>query len=457
MNDTVDKFGLGDHFVLRTTVDRIEWDEASQEWEVHTSQQKPAATEILRASIVISAVGSLSVPNDMVLDGLDQFKGRYWHSARWDHSYDWRGKDIAIIGNGCSAAQMVPDMLHDGVGSIVQFGQSAHWYMPRNDPEITPSRRFLFRNVPLALKLYRFWLFYRVDAESITLEMTPRGRRIASKVEKVGINHIQSTAPSELHDALIPKDTLGCKRRVNDGTNKGSYLASLNNPKMTLIPRRAVRLEGDSIVAQDGRSFHVDAVCFATGYKVTQHLVPMVVRGKGGKTLKDVWSADEGSHAFNTISVSGFPNFGLMFGPNGFPSNNSCIFQSETQIEYIERFLLRPLLVEKSCSSIDVKRDVEVAWFTALRERLTTMVWSTGCTNYQRNEWGHNTSNYPYSGATYRRHLVSTSFDSYDVEGRNARWGLYRLLDWVRYWPWALWMATICFVCDKVERAFPLI
>jgi hypothetical protein len=226
---------------------------------------------------------------------------------------------------------------------------------------------------------------------------------------------------------------------------------------VNLIQQRAAEIKENAIVSQDGREFPVDAICFATGYKVTEHLASLDVRGVGGKKLSEVWNADEGSHAYHTVSVSGFPNFALLFGPNGFPSNNSCIYHSEIQVENLERILLRPILTERSCRSIDVKRQVEVAWYTSLRKRLAGMVWSSGCGNYQRNQWGHNTSNYPYSSVIFRRHLLLTPWSSYQIEGASLWWSIYRTLDYVLYWPWALVMGLLCTICNAMERAVPLL
>lgn len=458
MNDTVDKFHLRSHFQTRTEVEACDWIEEESVWQVKVLRLETGQRETLRARIVVSAVGALSVPKEMDIEGLDSFQGRYWHSARWDKSYDWRNKRIGIIGNGCSATQIVPEMLHDGVGSVVQFGRSAQWFMPRNDPAISSTWQFIFRYVPFALALQRLWLFYRVDAESLTLEMTPRARAFAHRVELAAIDHIRTTAPEKWHESLIPKDILGCKRRVMDGTNKGSYLASLHDPKLTLVPQRAVKVTEDAVVSKEGTEYKVDALCFATGYKVTEYLIPMKIRGRKGQLLESLWEKDEGAHAFNTISVSGFPNLALMFGPNSVPSNNSVIFKAETQAEYIARILFKPLLKERSCASLDVKRDVEVAWYTALRHTLTQRVWATGCVNWYLNKWGHNTSTFPACGLAFRRSFLTTSLTAnYNVQLPNFKWRLYRLLDLILYWPWAYTIAFFCSLGEKLERAFPLL
>lgn len=458
MNGTVDKFGLRPHFRLGTEVLSATWmvkDASHPFWRVVLRDERGRCT--IDADIVVSAVGILSTPKEVTLEGLESYKGRYWHSAQWDTSYDWRGKHVAVIGNGCSATQIIPDMLADGVGSITQFGRSSQWYMPREDPPIPAWQRWCYANIPLYLTLTRFWHYYKVDAESITLETSARAKPWVDKLAAKGIAHIRATAPAELVDELIPDSVVGCKRRVMDGTNKGSYLASLSNPRLTLVPSRAIKADETGVIAANGTRTDADAVVFCTGYTPTEYLVPMEIRGVGGKSLKDVWESDEGAHAYATTSVSGFPNFALVFGPNSLPSNNSCIFKAECGVELIERVLFRPLLLERSASTIDVRRGAEVKWTSDIRHRLSQMVWSSGCANWYLNKWGHNTTNFPASGIEYRRMLVTTTLADYDVQGKNGWWGVYRALDWVTYYPWAVVLNLLLLLVDAAEKRFPLL
>ncbi|KAL1412212.1 hypothetical protein Q8F55_003223 [Vanrija albida] len=461
MNATVDKFGLRGHIRLGTEVVSAAWTTKTAAgphpgfWRVVVRDS--AGTHTLDADIVVSAVGILSTPKEVALDGLDSFQGRYWHSAAWDTSYDWRGKRVAVVGNGCSATQIIPDMLADGVGSITQFGRSTQWYMPREDPPIPKWQQWAYAHVPLYLTLTRFWHYYKVDAESITLETSARARPWVEKLAAKGIAHIKATAPPHLADSLIPDSVVGCKRRVMDGTNKGSYLAALSNPRLRLVPSRAVRADATGVVAADGSRADADAVVFCTGYTPTEYLVPMEIRGVGGKSLREVWAADEGAHAYATTSVAGFPNFALVFGPNSLPSNNSCIFKAECGVEFIERVLFRPLLVEQSARVIDVRREADVRWTADIRHRLSSMVWSSGCANWYLNKWGHNSTNFPGSGMAYRRMLVTTTLADYDVQGTNGWWGVYRALDFVTYWPWAMALNMLLLLVDALEKRFPLL
>ena len=464
MNDTVDTFGLRRHLVFNTTVTALKWEATGEKsegsdglWSVSTWNRVTKETQSYSARIVVSAVGFLSVPKDMHLTGLETFHGRFWHSARWDESYDWKKKAVAVIGNGCSATQIIPDMLRENVGSIVQFGRSKQHYMPRTDPAFGQVSKSLFRHIPFYLTLYRFYLFYITDAISITQENSVRGNKLGRKMEAKAINHIHQFAPPHLHDQLIPTSPIGCKRTVNDGTKNGSYLTALDHPHMTLVSSGAATVKGDEIISHDGQSFHVDAIIFANGFRTTDYLFPMTIRGLDGERLEDVWRRDEGAHAYKTISVSGFPNLALMTGPNSSPSSNSIIFCAEVQAEYISRILFKPILAERSCVSIDVSRQVEEQWYQAIRQRLTRMVWSTGCANWYLNQYGHNTVTFPECGLAYRRHLIDTRYGEYRVSGKNWKWKVYRFGDFFTYWPWAYLIALLCLLGDMAEKSFPLV
>ena len=50
-------------------------------------------------------------PNYPKLKGMDSFKGRLFHSARWEHDYDYTGKKVAVIGSGCTAVQGIGDFI----------------------------------------------------------------------------------------------------------------------------------------------------------------------------------------------------------------------------------------------------------------------------------------------------------------------------------------------------------
>jgi cation diffusion facilitator CzcD-associated flavoprotein CzcO len=111
MEDTVDKYALRAHMRFRTACLGAKWVAKKSKWEVQFHDLVTDKTYTREASIFVSAVGGISEPRDVKFDGMDDFQGAMFHTARWDHDYDYEGKRMAIIGNGCSAAQVVPNVV----------------------------------------------------------------------------------------------------------------------------------------------------------------------------------------------------------------------------------------------------------------------------------------------------------------------------------------------------------
>lgn len=108
MDATVDKFNLRPHMRFQTACLGAKWIAEKEEWEVEFHDLVTDSKYMRSASIFISAVGGISEPRDVKFEGMEEFRGAMFHTARWDHKYNYEGKRMAIIGNGCSAAQIVP-------------------------------------------------------------------------------------------------------------------------------------------------------------------------------------------------------------------------------------------------------------------------------------------------------------------------------------------------------------
>lgn len=120
IEDTVDKFSLRPHFKLNAECTGATWLPQQQLWEVGfidtTTKEKFTRT----CKILLTAVGGFAIPRDIKFPGLESFGGQVFHTAQWDHSCDYRGKRVAVIGNGCSAAQVVPSIAKQ-VSKLTQY------------------------------------------------------------------------------------------------------------------------------------------------------------------------------------------------------------------------------------------------------------------------------------------------------------------------------------------------
>jgi cation diffusion facilitator CzcD-associated flavoprotein CzcO len=108
MEATVDKFNLRSHFKCGVACLGARWIADDNCWLVQLKDLKTGETFSRSATVFVSAVGGFTEPRNIVFPGMEIFKGKIIHTARWDHSYDYTGKRMAVIGNGCSAVQVVP-------------------------------------------------------------------------------------------------------------------------------------------------------------------------------------------------------------------------------------------------------------------------------------------------------------------------------------------------------------
>lgn len=185
--------------------------------------------------------------------GMESFKGPIFHTARWDHSVSYKDKKIvsrpqvrseplqseadvaiivqAVIGNGCIAVQVIPAIAKHAE-SVKQYARSLQWYHERPNRQFTSFEKWVFRWVPLFMRLHRWNIFRSIDKQSYTYRGTDAGVRKRLQEEEEARQYIYSKVPERYHNLLVPDFELGCKRKIADP----EYLDSLNRENMELIP-----------------------------------------------------------------------------------------------------------------------------------------------------------------------------------------------------------------------------
>lgn len=388
LNSTIDKFGVRPHIQLRTEVIEAAWVEEKSVWRVGLHDLETDHTFYQEAEIFISCVGTISIPQDCNIPGYQNYKGAIWHSARWNRNFDLKGKSVAVVGNGCSAAQLVPYVVKDAA-KAVQFQRSAQWINERPNREFSSFQKWCFRYLPLVNKIYRFYLWKSTDAlHNLYTSESARAVRDREEATEVAKKYMRDTAPKKYHDILIPKFPLGCKRRIFDP----GYLEALHSPNIELTTEPILEFTETGLKTSK-RSIDFDAVILSTGFKIQEFLSPITVRGRGGVTLNEHWKNTRGAQAYKATFVSGFPNFGIVFGPNAFPAHNSVIYTNEVQVEFIIKTVVQPIL-SGAFKVIDVKQTAENLDASVVQSKLKSMVWSGGCSNWNLDKSGRNTTNY---------------------------------------------------------------
>ena len=155
---------------------------------------------------------------------------------------------------------------------------------------------------------------------------------------------------------------------------------------------------------------------FATGFQTTAFLAPMRIEGRGGRSLESEWA--DGARAYLGITVAGFPNFFMMYGPNTNLGHNSIIFMIECQTRYVIEAIR--MLLKRELASMDLRQEVMDAYNVRIQGELARTVWAATEKSWYKTEAGQITNN--WSGSTLRYWWITRRFDRehYRVQPRMA-------------------------------------
>jgi cation diffusion facilitator CzcD-associated flavoprotein CzcO len=215
----------------------------------------------------------------------------------------------------------------------------------------------------------------------------------------------------ELRRRLTPDYTFGCKRVLisND------YLPAVAQPNVELVTDGIREVRGRSIVTEDGVEREVDVIVFGTGFKVMDMPAAEIIRGRGGRSLADVWQGS--MSAYLGTSVAGFPNLFMMTGPNTGLGHNSMVYMIESQLDYVLGALRT--MEERGVTALDVRPEVQDAYNEELQKSLDGTVWTSGgCASWYLDDTGRNPTLWP--GASWRFRQRTRRFDPAAYELRTS-------------------------------------
>ncbi|MFI5041946.1 MAG: flavin-containing monooxygenase [Acidimicrobiales bacterium] len=392
----VDAYGIGPYLRLGTGVSSARWDDAAAAWRVTTDDGRVATVDVL-----VSAIGLFNELNWPDIPGLDTFAGTLFHSARWDHGHDLAGERVAVIGSAASAVQFVPEIAKV-VGQLHVFQRSPQWVAPKDDTPFTTEQLEQFRTDPASAQAERDKIWTWVDAAQTFAD--PGMRELA---RQRGLDNLALVDDPELRRRLTPDYPFGCKRPLISN----EWFPAFNRANVELVTEPIEKITPDAIVTGDGRERTVDTVIAATGFDTTRFLSVIDVTGRKGRRIDDAWA--EGARAYLGITVSGFPNLFMLYGPN--TNNGSILFQIECQVAYFLRQLKR--MDDEGLASIDVRPEVMEEYDAGLQRDLDAVeVWAAdACHNYYRNTSGRIVTQWPHGMGTYQEWTSRPDPDAYEV------------------------------------------
>ncbi|HYW02316.1 MAG TPA: NAD(P)/FAD-dependent oxidoreductase [Gammaproteobacteria bacterium] len=386
-----DKHGLRPYIRFNTEIERAEFDDTRGLWTIRDRQGRRWT-----ADIVVNACGGLSDPAYPDIPGLGTFRGRMFHTARWDHDFELAGKRVALIGSGASAIQAGP-AISRRVARLSVFQRTPSWILPKPDRPITEREKRRFRRFPFLLRLRRWRIFWlgELVAPMLILDTPVLKRLLAALARK----HVRDSLPDrEMRRKVTPDYHIGCKRVLisND------WYPMLRRANVELVTEGIESITPVGIRTRDGREREFDAIVMATGFKVPAASAPFDIRGRGGVELNRVWR--RGAEAYKGVTVSGFPNLFLLMGPNTGPGHTSVLIYTEKQMDYVIKAIR--YMDRRGLKWLDVRKPVQEQFNRMLQRRMKHTVWTSGCSSWYLSPDGRNTTLYPGFSWEYRLRML---------------------------------------------------
>lgn len=455
-HEVCEKYEITDKFELNTDIEECRWLEEEQQWEVKLCRMVAGMgdlsskdrqkivdakgreavyteTETVRAKVVVSCVGGLVEPRGWPdeIPGLENFKGKMFHSARWEEDVDFTDKNVVVVGTGCSSAQLVPrlPLAPYNAKSVVQLMRSPPWVVPAvetpgGDEWWEKNSPKLMKNVPGLKEFMRFMIAFGAEGEFYKLfPNTPYAEKHRKLYEAKVLRAIKKRVPEKYHEILTPDYGVGCKRRIFDK----KWMQSLSNEKIELTTQPMTGVTENGVIIGPGvtypknanqadhpeREVPADIIVLANGFDTTKWLHPLKVVGKGGNDLVQEMENRGGAQAYQGTAMDGFPNFFIIFGPNTATGHSSVVMASENMVMFSLNFI--KLVLNGEASTVDVKHEAEVNFTNEIQTALKDTVWTSGCSSWYFTENGWNSTVYPYSQIDFWKRCAFPKWSDWNI------------------------------------------
>ncbi len=381
-NHVVDRFDLKKDIRFDTRVVSAHYDDDAQRWQITTDRG-----DAITARWCVMATGCLSSANLPDIPGRDSFSGGAYHTGRWPHDgVDFHGQRVAVVGTGSSGIQSIP-LIAEQASQLFVFQRTPTYSVPAHNGPLDPRA---VREIKADYPAFRagnaaqpFGANFQ-QSEERALAVSEEDRRSgyerrwqagglpflgafadllvdpaanATAAEFLRARIRSAVADPAVAERLSPRHVVGCKRLCVDS----DYYATYNRPNVTLVDLRDEPIESIDAAGLRTAAKHypVDAIVFATGFDaMTGALERIDVRGRGGRRLKEKWSA--GPRAYLGLATAGFPNLFLVTGP-GSPSVLSNMLPSiEQHVDWIADCVAH--VEARGAGTIDATVAAEDAW-----------------------------------------------------------------------------------------------
>ncbi len=389
--------GVREKIRFGVEVTAVDFDDPRGRWTVRTSDGT------YDARVVVLGVGALCEPKNPEIDGIEDFAGPVFHTARWNHSVKLADKRVAVIGTGASAIQVVPSIAPT-VAHLDVYQRTAPWVLPRIDRTYPDLERKAYRRIPGLQRAVRALQYASREFQVVGLT---RSRAALAPIKAIGRAHLaMQVRDRKLREAVTPRFEIGCKRILLSNT----WYPALSRENVDLVTSPITKVTRDGIVTADGLEHPTDVLVVATGFHVTDSPFFERVRGTDGKTLADKWASD-GMEAYKGTTVSGYPNLFVLVGPATGLGHSSMIYMIESQLNYLASAM--QMMRARNLQTVDVREVVQEAYNDELRANTSDTVWTTGCKSWYLDDKGNAPAVWPDFTFAFRNETREFDLSAY--------------------------------------------
>ncbi|MFC6013152.1 flavin-containing monooxygenase [Nocardia lasii] len=404
VNTIAREHGLAERTRFGTSVLGTRWDNATQRWHIETDQGE------LTARFVVSAAGPWNEPNLPDIPGLAEFPGEVFHSARWNHDLDLRGKRVAVVGSGASAVQFVP-AIQPEVARLHLFQRTAQWVLPKLDHRVPELEKRVMRRFPFAHTALRAAEYTLMEALGVAFR---HPRPLMQTVQSVGSAYLRAVVRDPaLRAKLTPDYLLGCKRILFSN----SYLQSLTRDNVDVHATAVTGFRGNTVLGADGSTAEVDVVILGTGFHILDSPLAGIVVGADGRTLAEHWKGSP--EAYLGTVTTGFPNSFTLLGPSLGTGHSSAFAILEAQVAY----LVSAISAARGAgwAVLDVRPEVQATYVDQVQDALGGTVYNAGgCRSYYMDDNGRNSFSWPWSTGELTSRVSTFDPDDFTITRDDA-------------------------------------
>ena len=406
------EYGVDKNIRFDTELKRAVFNEKTNLWDIELHHREGTVTK-KSVNAIISGAGQFSTPRFPDIEGLADFAGAKLHTTAWDDSFDPKGKRIAVIGNGSTGVQLMPG-LASSAEFVYQFQRTPQWVSPMEQyrERISQEVRWLFDNMPFYWNWYCYYSQVTTDAMQNAQEYDRDWQANGGTISEAN-DGLKQALTTYIHEKLATRPDLVAKvtpdyaplaRRLI--VDNGWYDALLRD-NVALVTDGIARFTENGIETTAGEFCEIDAVVFAAGFDVSKYLWPTEYVGREGSTMESMW-AEDGPRAYLGLTVPGFPNLFIFYGPNAQPRSGAFLSWVEIWSRYAVQGIIHVL--EQGIHAIDVREDVFRNYNRELDAHNDILIWDKEAPadkNYYVNRFGRQNVHWTFRNAEYFKKVAA--------------------------------------------------